>query len=124
MKIRTRLHDPASGAYVRDVSTLDFGSVLDGAATVPLVLSLLVEGVQKISGVSFVVEDSKSVDLDSGALDVGCARPPDDLVVEPCASDTGASRSSVWNGSLEEDGDLVDVLGPQGLGFEEPVAGE
>jgi len=68
MKIRTRLHDPTSGAYVRDVSALDFGSVLDGAATAPLVLSLLVEGVQRISGVSFVVEDSKSVDLDSGAF--------------------------------------------------------
>ena len=68
MKIRTRLHDPASGAHVRDVSALDFGSILDGAATAPLVLSLLVEGVQKISGVSFVVEDSKSVDLDSGAF--------------------------------------------------------
>lgn len=68
MKIRTRLHDPTSGAYVRDVSALDFGSVTDGAATAPLVLSLRVEGVQKISGVSFVVEDSKSVDLDSGAF--------------------------------------------------------
>jgi len=68
MKIRTRLHDPITGAYVRDVTSLDFGSVVAGAPTATMVLSLVVEGVARIGGVSLVVEDSKSVDLETGAF--------------------------------------------------------
>lgn len=67
MKIRTRLHNN-KGQYLGDVTNLDFGKIVAGAAGEPQIISLKVDDVTAVDGISLQLLASDDIDVEEGAF--------------------------------------------------------